>query len=73
MDKPLSLIIDDFKTDLANVINNSNLPPVILKPVIKEIYDEIKLLQVQELQNDKIKYNEYLNSIQEPNVEKTAE
>ena len=43
-DKPLSLVINEFRANIENVINNSNLPPYIIEPILKDYYNQIALL-----------------------------
>lgn len=37
-----------IKKDIVELINNSNLPAFILKPIIKELYEQIELLEQQQ-------------------------
>lgn len=69
MDKPLSLAIEETKNNLIQVINTSNLTPVLLKPIIKDIYDEVQALYIQELQADRKKYEESLKEQNKENNE----
>ena len=41
MNKPLTMIIDETKANIANICNESKLPPVILDLIIHGIYSEI--------------------------------
>lgn len=41
MDKPISIIIQETKQALADVINKSNLHPAIIELIIKDIYLEV--------------------------------
>ena len=49
MDKPLPLLIADTKKALAEALNNSKLPPCILAPIAKEIYEATLQAQQAEL------------------------
>lgn len=51
--KPISVILDDFKNELVKVINDSQLPLCLVKPIIKEIYDEVSVVANQQLQQDR--------------------
>lgn len=44
MNKPLNMIIKETKQKLANVCNESGLPPFILDLIMQGIYSEIHLL-----------------------------
>ena len=41
MEKPVSMIIEETKHELANVINNCKLHPAIIEMIVKEIYVEV--------------------------------
>lgn len=34
-----------FKEDLVNLVNNSQLPAIIIKPIISEMYEQIAMLE----------------------------
>jgi len=61
MEKPISLQIMDFKGELALLINKSNLPTYILKPVFKDFYDEITRQDILQIEKDKQEYEEKNN------------
>ena len=44
MNKPLTMIIKETKTNIANICNESGLPPVILDLIIQGVYSEIHSL-----------------------------
>ena len=60
MNKPSSIIYEEFKQDLANLINNSGLPAFIIEPVLKDYLNEIKLLAQRQYQADKVEYEKSL-------------
>ena len=37
----IDLKADNFKTQLINIINNSNLPPSLIMYILKDIYEEV--------------------------------
>lgn len=41
MNKPITMIIKETKNKLANICNESGLPPVILDLIIQGVYSEI--------------------------------
>ena len=60
MEKPLNLKLKEIKEQIANIINQANLPAYILKPIVKEFYNQLEILEQQELiQAEK----EYQNSL----------
>lgn len=54
--KPISIVINDFKQDLMNYISNAGLPPAIIEPIVKDIYQQIVEISKQELERDIIEY-----------------
>lgn len=56
--KPLSIERDDFLRELIALINNSKLPPFILEPILKDMYNDIHLAAVQQLEKDRAMYEE---------------
>lgn len=73
MDKPLSLAIEDAKNSIITAINESKLTPVLLKPIVKEIYDEIVVLSAKEIQADRLKFEESLKVQKEQAEEKSED
>lgn len=53
MNKPFSLIIEETKQELIDVINNSNLHPSIMEMIVKDIYLEVNRLNVETTKNEK--------------------
>ena len=47
-----------FREDFVELINSSNLPAFILKPILKEMYDQVSDIEVQQ-------YNQALANKQE--------
>lgn len=63
MDKPLSVLIRETKTNISNVVNESNLPPDILVPIIKDLY--MRLCDIAE-ERYEIELEQYKKSLQMP-------
>ena len=66
MNKPISLIREEVKKELADIINNSNLPPFVIEPILQDFLREVHVAVVRQYENDKVVYERSLN-------EKTAE
>lgn len=50
------LMKKEFEEKLVNLVNESNLPAFILKPIIKELFEQLNILEQQQLeQAQKIK------------------
>lgn len=65
MTKPANLIIEETKENLVKVINESGLPPFLLEPVLKDLYNQISILKQQELEKSKKEYENSLNQEKE--------
>ena len=62
MDKPISVVYEDFKQDMANLINGSGLPPFIIEMVLQNYLNETRNIVIRQYQNDKAKYEESLKA-----------
>jgi hypothetical protein len=60
MNKPSTIIYEEFKQDLANLINKSGLPAFIIEPVLRDYLIEIKTLAQKQYQADKAEYENSL-------------
>lgn len=66
MEKPVSLIIDDFRKDLFTLINSYKVHPSILNLVFKEVQNELEKTANIYAEQEKLKYKSY----QEESTEK---
>ena len=60
MNKPITMIIDETKREIADICNNSMLPLYILEPIIKDLYVEIQELNKRQMQQERIAYEQSL-------------
>ena len=60
MNKPSTIIYEEFKQNLANLINASGLPAFIIEPVLKDYLAEVKALAQRQYQIDKAEYEKIL-------------
>ena len=65
MNKPANLIIEETKEKIVKVINESGLPPFLLEPILKNLYNQISILKQQELEKSKQEYKDSLNQEKE--------
>lgn len=61
MEKPITMRIDELKNTLIGVINSSELPPFLLEPIIKNLYEEVRVVALQQKQAEKEEYEKSLN------------
>lgn len=62
MNKPSNLLYEDFKRDLTNLINNSNLPAFVVELVLQNYLSEVRAMAQKQYQLDKAEYEAYLQS-----------
>ena len=60
MQKPITLIRREFSEKIVSEINKSELPLIIIEPVIKNLLDEIRKGIKNEEEADRIEYDKYL-------------
>lgn len=60
MEMPISMKIIALKNKLINEINNAKLPTYIILPIIKELYEQINQLDIENTQKDKAEYEKSL-------------
>lgn len=58
--KPVTILRDEFIRNLAELINNSNLPPFVIESIIKDVYFDVKSFAQKQLENDLKNYQESL-------------
>lgn len=56
MKKPLVLAKEDFMTQLKGIINNCELPIIVLEPIMKSVYDEVRSAYIKHYNEEKEKY-----------------
>jgi hypothetical protein len=61
MEKGINLRIDEFKKDLAKIINESNMPFYVTKMVLSEMLNEVAIITNQAIQEENKVYHESLN------------
>lgn len=65
MNKPADLIVEETRENLSKVINESGLPPFLIEPIIRDIYNQISFLKQKELEKSKKDYEESLKEEKE--------
>jgi len=54
--KPISLLRDDFMNQFQDLLNNCNLPLIILEPIIENTLRQIKAMNQQQLERDRAEW-----------------
>lgn len=60
MNKPITIVYEDFKQELANLINNSGLPAFVIELILMDYLDETRIVRQKQYLSDKSKYEEIL-------------
>lgn len=56
--KPMSVARNEFIDGLADLINNSMLPPFVIEDVLKDTFNKISAISKQQLEQDMKKYHD---------------
>lgn len=56
MNKPITLVREDFQNDLATLINTSPLPMFAIEPILRQYADEVAVIAKQQLEMDRQNY-----------------
>lgn len=62
MNKPISVVREEFKQNLISLVNGSELPMFVVEPIISEILAEVRAVSKAQLELDKKRYEESLIS-----------
>ena len=60
MNKPFSVIYEEFKQNLADIINNAGMPPAIIETVLQNCLYEINAVVKAQYNRDKTQYEDSL-------------
>lgn len=63
MNKPSTIVYEEFKQNLANLINTSGLPAFIIEPVLRDYLSEVKAMAQRQYQMDKAEYEKALQEV----------
>lgn len=65
MNKPITLIREETKQQLADVINNSGLPAFVIEPILAEFLNETRMAAKKQYEIEKTQYELFLKQEQE--------
>lgn len=65
MDRPFSIVFKEFKDNLADLINNSNIPACVIELILQNYLFEISNVSRKQYEHDKSAYVSELNNSQE--------
>ncbi len=61
MQKPITIIKQEFTEGLVKYINESSLPPFVIEYILKDIINEVHLASVQQLKFDTERYQKQIS------------
>lgn len=67
INKPMSLLQEEFNTALIKLCNDSHLPLFVIEYNLKDLLQEVHLIAKRQLESDKKQYEDALNNIQDTN------
>lgn len=65
MNKPITMVREETKKALADVINNSGLPPFVIEPILVEFLNETRYAAQQQYEAEKAQYEKAVKEEQE--------
>ena len=65
MNKPITLVIEETKIKLADIINTSGLPPFVIEPILSTFLQEAHAASKRQYEIDKIQYEQAIAKEQE--------
>ena len=65
MDKPITIIREEVKAQIAAAINNSGLPAFVIEPILQDFLMEVRNVAARQYEYDKQQYNEFLKNKEE--------
>ena len=65
MNKPITLVIEETKTKLSDIINTSGLPPFVIEPILSTFLQEAHAASKRQYEIDKLQYEQAIAKEQE--------
>lgn len=65
--KPITIVRSEFITNMTNLINGSMLPPFIIEPILRDMYNDIHILAQKQYENDVQEYQKALSEMNQEN------
>lgn len=62
MDKPMTLLYEEIKQGVAELVYGSGFPAFVVKPIIKDLLDDIENIEKRQYEYDREQYEIYLKS-----------
>ena len=65
MNKPITIVREETREQIAAVINNSGLPAFVIEPILQEFLIEVRNVATRQYEYDKQQYLEFLKNNEE--------
>ena len=62
MNKPITVVREETKQMIANVINDSGLPAFVIEPILQEFLTEIRYVAKKQYETEKAQYEQFLRA-----------
>ena len=73
INKPITMLADDFKNEMVNLINKTALPYFIVESIMKDLIQEVEFVSKKQLEFDKTRYNEAVSKLQQESKKQKTE
>lgn len=70
LEKPITVIRQEFIDTLVSHINNSGLPLFVIEPILRDVYLEVKTASQKQYESEKLQYE---NSLKEEKVQQVSD
>lgn len=60
IEKPIILKLKELEEGIIKLINSSEIPAFILKPMFEKLLNQLQIIEQEELESETKKYNEQL-------------
>ncbi len=65
MEKTLNVQVEELKKSIVNAINNSDLHLFVIDAVLKELYNEVHMLYINQAKQEIEEYSEHISNEQQ--------
>ena len=73
VNKPITLLREDFVGNLTELCNNSGLPFFVIESILKDFIQEVHIASKKQYESDKVRYNEELLKLQQSLSEESSD
>lgn len=71
--KPVSMIINETRISLLDILNKSTLPPCVLELIAKDLYNDVKQVSEAQLKRDEETYTKAQKGAKNANNEQETD